>query len=149
MTLEDITHQKQIIESLINRASRLFMRGDHETAKETINQLIVQTITFPELSRVVGLSVSKLLRLLSSDGNPTMKDIGMIVTAIWKNLDPKGHARETIAASREVDYTVILRLQNDSEYAQSVVQQATKQFLEGNKKEACYGFSDVVLALGA
>ncbi len=72
---------------------------DGETAEGLcMRDLVHAEITFKELSRQTGLGEKTLHRMLNRNGNPTARNLGVIVKSIAEDLGIK--ARVEVAAGR-------------------------------------------------
>ena len=68
---------------LIEGASAL-LRGETDTAKSLLRDLINATAGFEALGDALGKSSKSLHRMLSTDGNPTLENLSQILSFLQK-----------------------------------------------------------------
>jgi DNA-binding phage protein len=79
-------------------AIEMLLEGQTAEALSRLRDLVHAEITFKELARQTGLGEKTLHRILNRNGNPTARNLGMIVKSIAKDLGIK--PRVEVAACR-------------------------------------------------
>lgn len=79
-------------------AVEMLLDGDTAGALSRLRDLVNAEITFKELSRQTGLGEKTLHRMLNRNGNPTARNLGIIVKSIAEDLGIKPSVK--IAACR-------------------------------------------------
>jgi DNA-binding phage protein len=79
-------------------AIEMLLEGETSEALSMLCDLGHAGITFKELARQTGLSEKTLHRMLNRDGNPTARNLGVIVRNIAEHLGIKPHVE--VAACR-------------------------------------------------
>ena len=79
-------------------AIEMLLEGETAEALSRLRDLVHAEITFKELARQTGLGEKTLHRMLNRDGNPTARNLGVIVRSIAGDLGIK--PRVEVAASR-------------------------------------------------
>ncbi|MGP8234681.1 MAG: DNA-binding protein [Limisphaerales bacterium] len=79
-------------------AVEMLLEGDSAGALSRLRDLVHAQITFKELARQTGLGEKSLHRMLNRNGNPTARNLGMIVKSIAADLGIK--PRVALAACR-------------------------------------------------
>ncbi len=70
-------------------AVEMLLEGDSAGALSRLRDLVHAQITFKELARQTGLGEKSLHRMLNRNGNPTARNLGMIVKSIAADLGIK------------------------------------------------------------
>lgn len=73
-------------QALLDEAITLFVNGEPDTAKLILRDLVNATVGFESLAEEVHKPAKSLHRMLSASGNPTMKNISTIFSAIKRAL---------------------------------------------------------------
>lgn len=79
-------------------AVEMLLEGDTAGALSRLRDLVNAEISFKELARQTGLGEKSLHRMLNRNGNPTARNLGLIVKRIAEGLGIK--PRVEVAASR-------------------------------------------------
>jgi DNA-binding phage protein len=79
-------------------AVEMLLEGDSAGALSRLRDLVHAQITFKELARQTGLGEKSLHRMLNRNGNPTARNLGLIVKRIAEDLGIK--PRVELAACR-------------------------------------------------
>lgn len=72
--------------ALLDEALNLFLNGEPDTARLVLRDLVNATVGFEALAEDLHKSSKSVHRMLSLSGNPTMKNVSAIITAIKKSL---------------------------------------------------------------
>src|SRR6266571_8885231 len=67
-------------------AVEILLEGDTAGALSRLRDLVHAQITFKELARQTGLGEKSLHRMLNRNGNPTVRNLGVIVKNIAEDL---------------------------------------------------------------
>jgi DNA-binding phage protein len=81
-------------------AVKMLLEGDTAGALSRLRDLVNAEISFKELARQTGLGEKSLHRMLNRNGNPTARNLGLIVKSIAEDLGIK--ARVEFAATADV-----------------------------------------------
>ena len=73
--------------SLMSEAISSFLRGDPETARLILRELVNSTIGFEKLAEKLEKSSKSVHRMLSLNGNPTMENLTNIFFVLQDRLD--------------------------------------------------------------
>ena len=76
-------------------AVEMLLEGDTAGALSRLRDLINAQISFKELARQTGLGEKSLHRMLGRNGNPTARNLGMIVRSIAEDLGIKPRVEVT------------------------------------------------------
>jgi DNA-binding phage protein len=76
----------------------MLLEGETAEALSRLRDLVHAEITFKELARQTGLGEKALHRMLNRKGNPTARNLGVIVRSIAEDLGIK--PRVEVAACR-------------------------------------------------
>jgi DNA-binding phage protein len=79
-------------------AIEMLLEGETSEALSRLRDLVHAEITFKELARQTGLGEKSLHRMLGRNGNPTARNLGVIVRSIAADLGIK--PRVELAACR-------------------------------------------------
>jgi len=79
-------------------AIEMLLEGETTEALSRLRDLVHAEITFKELARQTGLGEKTLHRMLNRGGNPTARNLGVIVRSISEDLGIK--TRVQVAACR-------------------------------------------------
>ena len=77
---------KEFTAALFAEAISALVEGEKETTLSIFRDLVHAPITFKELSEQTGFDQKALHRMLSIRGNPTMKNLVLLIRTIEKNL---------------------------------------------------------------
>lgn len=75
---------KKFGEALLSEALTELLEGDFDTGKSMLRDYINATISFETLAKFMEKNPKSIMRMLSSDGNPTSKSLFMIFHVIQK-----------------------------------------------------------------
>src|ERR1043166_6516430 len=80
--------------ALLDEAATLFLNGDAQPARLVLRDLVNATMGFERLAAEIDKPSKSLHRMLSENGNPSMKNLAAIFQALQKDLgvDLKAHA---------------------------------------------------------
>lgn len=84
--LERIKNDPDFQKALYAEAVTALLEGEQEEALSMLRDLVHAAISFKTLAGQTGVSEKSLLRMLSPRGNPTVKNIGLILHAIQQDL---------------------------------------------------------------
>jgi DNA-binding phage protein len=84
--VERIRHDPKFARALFAGAVEMFLAGETAEALSRLRDLVHAEITFKELARQTGLGEKTLHRLLNRNGNPTARNLGLIVRSIAEDL---------------------------------------------------------------
>ncbi len=70
-------------------AVEMLLDGDASGALSRLRDLVNADISFKELARQTGLGEKSLHRMLSRNGNPTARNLGVIIKSIAEDLGIK------------------------------------------------------------
>lgn len=83
--------------ALLHEAVDLLLDGDSATAKLILRDLINATVGFERLAKEINKPSKSLHRMLSTSGNPTMKNLSAIFASIIKALHVRLNTTVTAA----------------------------------------------------
>lgn len=72
-------------------AIEMLLEGETAEALSRLRDLVHAEITFKELAQQTGLGEKTLHRMLRSEGNPTARNLGMIIKSIAEDLRVRPH----------------------------------------------------------
>ena len=78
-------------------AVEMLLGGDTAGALSRLRDLVNAEIRFKELARQTGLGEKSLHRMLNHNGNPTARNLGVIVKSIAEDLGIKPHVEVALA----------------------------------------------------
>src|SRR6266446_7852899 len=78
-------------------AVEMLLGGDTAGALSRLRDLVNAEISFKELARQTGLGEKSLHRMLNRNGNPTARNLGLIVKSIAEDLGIKPHVEVALA----------------------------------------------------
>jgi len=93
-----IKRDSKFARALYAEATSALLEGETTEGLSMLRDLVHAEITFKELARQTGLGEKTLHRMLNRNGNPTARNLGMIVRSIAEDLGIK--ARVEVAACR-------------------------------------------------
>jgi DNA-binding phage protein len=93
-----IKRDRKFARALYAEAASALLEGDTAEALSMLRDLVHAEITFKELARQTGRGEKSLHRILNRNGNPTARNLGMIVRSIAEDLGIK--LRVEVAAVR-------------------------------------------------
>jgi DNA-binding phage protein len=92
-----IKRDPKFAKALYAEAVSALLEGETTEGLSILRDLVHAEITFKELSRQTGLGEKTLHRMLNRRGNPTARNLGLIISRIAEDLGIK--PRVTIVAS--------------------------------------------------
>ena len=84
-----IKRDRKFAHAMYAGAIEMLMEGETAEALSRLRDLVHAEITFKELARETGLGEKTLHRMLNRDGNPTARNLGVIVKSIAADLGIK------------------------------------------------------------
>ena len=81
-----IRRDRKFARALYAEALGALLEGDTAEGLSMLRDLVHAEITFKELARQTGLGEKTLHRMLNRNGNPTARNLGMIVRSIAEDL---------------------------------------------------------------
>ena len=93
-----IKRDRKFARALYAEAMSALLEGETAEGLSMLRDLVHAEITFKELARQTGLGEKTLHRMLNRDGNPTARNLDVIVRSIAEDLGIK--PRVEVAASR-------------------------------------------------
>ena len=93
-----IKRDRKFARALFAEAMNAPLEGETAEGLSMLRDLVHAEITFKELARQTGLGEKTLHRMLNRNGNPTARNLGMIVKRIAEDLGIK--PRVEVAAAR-------------------------------------------------
>ena len=82
-----IKRDRKFARALFAEAMGALLDGETAEGLSMLRDLVHAEITFKELARQTGLGEKTLHRMLNRNGNPTARNLGMIVRSIAEDLD--------------------------------------------------------------
>src|SRR2546426_3153415 len=93
-----IKRDRRFARALYAEAITALLQGETAEGLSMLRDLVHAEITFKELARQTGLGEKTLHRMLDRGGNPTARNLGLIVKRIAEDLGIK--TRVEVAAAR-------------------------------------------------
>ena len=93
-----IKREPKFARALYAEAINSFLEGETAVGLSILRDLVNAQISFKELARQTGLGEKSLHRMLNRKGNPTARNLGVIVRSIAEDLGIK--PRVEVAACR-------------------------------------------------
>ena len=84
-----IKRDREFARALYAEAINALLEGETDEGLSMLRDLVHAEITFKELARQTGLGEKTLHRMLNRNGNPTARNLGMIVKSIAEDLGVK------------------------------------------------------------
>jgi DNA-binding phage protein len=84
-----IKHDRKFARALYAEAVGALLEGNTAEGLSMLRDLVHAKITFKELARQTGLGEKTLHRMLNRNGNPTARNLGVIVRSIAEDLHIK------------------------------------------------------------
>jgi DNA-binding phage protein len=93
---ERLHRDPRFAKALLDEAVTLFLNGEPHTARLILSDLVDAVVGFEMLAAETGKARRSLMRMLSTEGNPSMDDLAAIIGVIRKKLgvDIEAHAVE-------------------------------------------------------
>src|ERR1700744_1299373 len=90
-----IKRDRKFAQAMYAGAIEMLLEGETAEALSRLRDLVHAGITFKELARQTGLGEKTLHRMLNRNGNPTARNLGVIVRSIAEDL----HIKTTVKVS--------------------------------------------------
>ena len=87
--LARIKREPKFARALYAEAINSFMEGETAVGLSMLRDLVNAQISFKELARQTGLGEKSLHRMLNRNGNPTARNLGVIIKSIAEDLGIK------------------------------------------------------------
>lgn len=84
--LAELQNDPEFRQAAFEEAITALLEGEQEEALSMLRDLVHASISFKKLAKQTGVNEKSLLRMLSPRGNPTLKNIGLILQAVQKDL---------------------------------------------------------------
>ena len=84
-----IKRDRKFARALYAEATSALLEGETAEGLSMLRDLVHAEITFKELARHTGLGEKTLHRMLNRNGNPTVRNLGVIVKSIAEDLGIK------------------------------------------------------------
>ena len=81
-----IQRDRKFALALYSEALGALLSGETDEGLSMLRDLVHAAITFKKLARQTGLGEKTLHRMLNRDGNPTARNLGLIVKSIAEDL---------------------------------------------------------------
>lgn len=82
-----IERDPSFAKALLSEAASLFLNGEAATARILLRDLVNSTIGFENLAEISKKPSKSLHRMLSKQGNPSMENLAIILSAICNSLN--------------------------------------------------------------
>lgn len=96
--IERVKRDPAFAKALFDEALTLFLNGEPDTARLVLRDLVNATVGFEWLAATTGKPAKSLHRMLSTNGNPSMDNLAIIIGALRKRLGVKIATRAVKAA---------------------------------------------------
>jgi len=87
--VERIQQDPEFARALFAGAVEMLLDGETPEALSRLRDLVHAQVTFKELARQTGLGEKTLHRMLNRNGNPTARNLGVILRSIAEDLGIK------------------------------------------------------------
>jgi DNA-binding phage protein len=98
VAVERVKRDPAFAKALLDEAVTLFLNGEPDTARLVLSDLVNATIGFERLATAMGKPAKSLHRMLSTNGNPSMDNLALILGVLRKRLRVKLASRTVKAA---------------------------------------------------
>lgn len=92
-----IKRDRKFARAIYAGAITMLLEGQTAEALSRLRDLVHAEITFKELARQTGLGEKTLHRMLNRNGNPTARNLGLIVRSIAEDLHIKPRVELAVA----------------------------------------------------
>jgi len=92
-----IKRDRKFARALYAEAMSVLLEGETAEGLSMLRDLVHAEITFKELARQTGLGEKTLHRMLNRNGNPTARNLGMIMRSIAEDLHIKPRVELAVA----------------------------------------------------
>jgi DNA-binding phage protein len=96
--VERVKRDPAFAKALLDEALTLFLNGEPETARLVLRDLVNATVGFERLAAATGKPAKSLHRMLSTNGNPSMDNLSIILGVLRRRLRVKLESRTIKAA---------------------------------------------------
>jgi DNA-binding phage protein len=96
--VERVKRDPAFATALLDEAVTLFLNGEPDTARLVLRDLVNATVGFERLAVATGKPAKSLHRMLSTNGNPSMDNLALILGVLRKRLRVKLASRTVKAA---------------------------------------------------
>jgi len=96
--VERVKRDPAFAKTLLDEAVTLFLNGEPDTARLVLRDLVNATVGFERLAAGTGKPAKSLHRMLSTNGNPSMDNLALILGVLRKRLRVKLASRTVKAA---------------------------------------------------
>jgi DNA-binding phage protein len=83
---ERVRRDPDFAKALLDEAATLFLNGEPHTARVILRDLVEAVIGFEALASEIGKTSRSLQRMLSTEGNPSMDAVAIILGVVRKKL---------------------------------------------------------------
>jgi|GEM_PF-451215 len=87
--VERVKRDPAFAKALLDEAVTLFLNGEPDTARLVLRDLVNATVGFERLAVATGKAAKSLHRMLSTNGNPSMDNLALILGVLRKRLRVK------------------------------------------------------------
>jgi DNA-binding phage protein len=84
--VERAKRDRSFAKALLDEAVTLFLNGEPDTARLVLRDLVNATVGFEPLADATGKPAKSLHRMLSTNGNPSMDNLALILGVLSKRL---------------------------------------------------------------
>jgi len=107
-----IKRDRKFARALFAEAMNALLEGETAEGLSMLRDLVHAEITFKELARQTGLGEKTLHRMLNRNGNPTARNLGVIVRSIAEDLGIKPRVELALCRYKlAIIYSLVDRLQ--------------------------------------
>jgi DNA-binding phage protein len=92
-----IKRDRKFARALYAEAMSALLEGETAEGLSMLRDLVHTEITFKELARQTGLGEKTLHRMLNRDGNPTARNLGVILRSVAEDLGIKPRVEVAIS----------------------------------------------------
>jgi len=96
--VERVRRDPAFAKALLDEAVTHFLNGEPDTARVILRDLVNATVGFERLAVTTGKPAKSLHRMLSTNGNPSMDNLSLILGVLRKRLRVKLASRTVKAA---------------------------------------------------
>jgi DNA-binding phage protein len=96
--VERVKRDPSFAKALLDEALALFLNGEPDTARLVLRDVVNATVGFEQLAIATGKPAKSLHRMLSTNGNPSMDNLSIILGVLRKRLRVRLATRTVKAA---------------------------------------------------
>ena len=96
--IERVKRDPAFAKALLDEAIALLLDGEPDTARLVLRDLVNATVGFEQLATATGKPAKSLHRMLSTNGNPSMDNLSVILRVLRRRLRIKLASRAVKAA---------------------------------------------------